>query len=70
MKADGCIRHSVGAVENCRLDRSSRIGGPRIQFAAGYADQTTVRVEPERVVLVLRYPMNRVAGQATLAGQR
>ena len=69
MKADGCIRHSVGAVENCRLDLSSRVGGPRIQFAARYANQTAGHVEPERVVLVLRDPMNRVAGQAILAGQ-
>ena len=69
MKADGCIRHSVGAVENCRFDLPLRIGGPRIQFAALYANQTAGRVEPERVVLVLRDPMNPVAGQTILAGQ-
>jgi len=51
MKADGCIRHSVGAVENRRLNLSSRIGGPRIQFAARYADQTTVHVEPDTLAI-------------------
>jgi hypothetical protein len=63
MKADGLIRHSVGAVENCRFDLPSRIGGPRIQLGAPYANQTAAHEEPERVVLVLRDPRNRVARQ-------
>ena len=68
MQANGRIRHSVGTVEQCRFNRSSRVGDPRIQFAARYAGQTAGRIEPERLVLVLRDPMNCVAGQAVLAG--
>src|SRR5580692_11624748 len=33
-KPDGCIGHSVGAVENCRPDLPVRIGGPCIKFVA------------------------------------
>ena len=59
----------VGVPQGC-LDPALRVGDPRVHFAARDAHQTAGRVQPERVVVVLYRPVNRVAGQAVFGGER
>ena len=66
--------YAVGAVENGGLDRplaSCRsLRRPRLQLGARNAHQAAGHVQPERMGVVFHRPMNRIAGQSVLAGQR
>src|SRR5271169_5373690 len=62
--------HTVRCVPTRRLNPARRIGDPRFQLAPCDAYQTTDRVQPQRTVVVFHRPMNGVAGQAVLRGER
>src|SRR5271165_4232041 len=61
---------SVGTVEDRDLDRPLRIGGPRVQLGPGNAHQAAGRVQPHRMLVIFHRPVNRIAGQSVLAGER
>src|SRR5215470_4467972 len=66
----------IGVVENRGLDCPPRIfvsvycGGPPVHFRAWDANQPAGHVQPQGMIVVLDRPMNRIAGQSVLAGQR
>ena len=53
-----------------RLNPALGVGDPRVQFAARDVHQTACRVQPERTIVVLCRPVNRVAGQTVPARER
>src|SRR4029450_9798821 len=61
---------SVGTVENGRMDRLLRIGGPGGQLGPGNTQQSAGEIQPDRTRLVLPHPVNRFAGQSVLASER
>ena len=61
---------SVRAVEKRDLDRPLRIGDPRVQVAACDAHEAAGHVQPERMRLVFDDPIDGIAGQPVLAGNR
>ena len=62
--------HSVGTVENRRLDRLLWMGGPGVQLRPANAHQATGQIQPDRMGVILHHPVNRIAGQSVLAGER
>ena len=62
--------HSVGTVENGRMDRLLWIGGPGVQLGAANTQQATGEIQPDRLRVVLPHPVNRIAGQSIFSGER
>ena len=58
---------AVGRIPHGRFNPALRVGDPRVQFAARDAHEAAGRVQPERTVVVLYRPVNRVAGQTVSA---
>src|SRR5208283_4226645 len=46
------------------------VGNPRVHFVPGDAHEAAGRIQPERLIVVLHRPVNRIAGQTVLAGER
>src|SRR5208283_5150226 len=61
---------AVRRIPNRRFNPTLRVGDPRVQFASRDAHQTAGRVQPERTIVVLYGPVNRVARQTIPAGER
>ena len=55
---------AVRRIPNRRFNPALRVGDPRVQFGPRDAHQAAGRVQPERTIVVLYRPVNRVAGQA------
>src|SRR5688572_23329501 len=62
--------HSVGPVENCRMDRLLWMGGPGVQLRPTHTYEATGQIQPDRTGVILHHPVNRIAGQSVLAGER
>ena len=61
---------AVRRIPHGRFNPALRVGDPRVQFAARDAHEAAGRVQPERTVVVLYRPVNRVAGQTVPARER
>src|SRR5262249_14801893 len=72
----GTAPYSIGTVENRRLDGPGRIFifvhccSPSVHLGSCKAHQAAGHKQPKRMVVVLDHPVNCVAGQSVLAGQR
>ena len=62
--------HSVGPVENGRMDRLLWMGGPGVQLRPTNTYEATGQIQPDRTGVILHHPVNRIAGQSVLAGER
>ena len=61
---------AVRRIPNRRFNPALRVGDPRVQFGSRDAHQAAGRVQPERTIVVLYRPVNRVARQAIPACER
>ena len=66
----GAEPDAVRRIPNRRLNPTLRVGDPRVQFGPRDAHQAAGRVQPERTIVVLYRPVNRVAGQTIPACER
>src|SRR4029453_5354599 len=62
--------HSVGAVEDRRVNRRLWIGGPRVQLGPGRAQQATGHVQPDRIGVAFHHPVSRIARKSVPGGER
>ncbi len=67
---DRTAQHSIRTIENRGPNAPLGIDDPRVQLRPLDAHQATGHVQPKRVVVVLPSPVNAIAGQSVLAGQR
>ena len=62
--------HSVGTIEHRHLDRLLWMRGPGFQLRPANAHQATGQIQPDRLGVILHHPVNRIARQSVLAGER
>src|ERR1700687_6235931 len=58
--------HSLGTVENRRLDRLRWMGDPGVQLRPANTPEATGQIQPDRMKVILSHPVNRIAGQSVL----
>src|SRR5271165_3371665 len=61
---------TVLGTPNRRFDPALRVDDPCVQFRPPDAHEAAGRVQPQRTIIILYRPVNRVARQPVLAGQR
>src|SRR5271157_2461944 len=61
---------TVRGIPNRGRDSALRVGDPRVQFGPRNAYQTTGGVQPQRTIVVLYRPVNRVARQTIRVCER
>src|SRR4029453_11102222 len=63
------IADSIRTVKHCSLYRLLWIGGPGVQLRPGDPYETTSRVKPDRMGVILHHPVNRVAWESVPAAE-